>query len=122
MANKRQVLDKISRNLDSLGISNVRGSNGEVEVAGITISYADADIAKPEGGVDDSVSPFLGIGIGNPGIISMDLGGSDLDTVEKLQVFHVCAGHANDIDVSNASTGAVNGRVRGHADLLGLGL
>lgn len=122
MANRRQVLDKISRNLDSLGISNTRGSAGEVEVAGITISYVDAVIDKPEGGVDDSQSPFLGIGIGNPGKIGMDLGGADLDTLEKVQVFHVCAGHANNIEISNAATGAVNGEVRGHADLLGMGM
>lgn len=120
MANKRQVLDKISRNLDQLGIANVRGDL-DVTVLGITISYVDAEGDKPELGVDDAQSPFLGIGVGNPGQIKLDLGGADLDTAAKIQVLQVVSGHANDLEIANAATAAVNGRIRGHADLIGMG-
>lgn len=122
MANRRQVLDKISRNLDILGIAqSERGAEGEVNVLDMEISYEDADIQKPEGGVDDSVNPFLGIGIGNPGVIKIKLTSGSLDSIQKLQVLHVCSGHANDIEIVDSSVGGQNGRLRGHADLLGMG-
>lgn len=121
MANRKQVLDKIARNLDSLGIDNTRGQD-DVQAAGLTITYSDAVIDKPEGGIDDSTSPFLGIGIGNPGKIAIDLGGADLDTLDKLRVLRVASGHANNIVLSNASTAAIEGELEGHPDLVGMGM
>lgn len=118
MANRIQVLDKIKRNLDQLGIANVRGQS-DITVLGMVISYQDADIAKPEGGIDDQASPFLGIGIGNPGLIAIDAGGSDLDSLDKLRVLRVCSGHANDIVMSN-TTGS-DGILEGHVDMIGVG-
>ncbi|NJO53102.1 MAG: hypothetical protein HC840_31065 [Leptolyngbyaceae cyanobacterium RM2_2_4] len=121
MANRKQVLDKIARNLDSLGIAKVRGADNVV-AAGLTIKYLDAVIDKPEGGIDDQTSPFLGIGVANPGKIEIDLGGADLDSLDKLKVLRVAAGHANNIVLKNASTAAINGELPGHPDLLGMGM
>lgn len=121
MANRKQVLDKIARNLDMLGIANTRGDSSVVAGV-ITITYEDATIQKPEGGIDDQASPFLGIGVANPGKIKMDLGGEDLDSLAKLKVLRVVAGHANNIVLDNAATPAVEGELQGSVDLLGMGM
>ncbi len=129
MANKEQVLDKIARNLDQLSIANVRASNGvDVVAGGITISYDDADIQKPLGGVDGDVSPFLGLGIGNPGKIKMKGDGGEnslaaiFDSEENLRILRVASGHANDIIVEEGDTSAELARLPGSSDLLGMGM
>ena len=129
MANREQVLDKIARNLDQLSISNARATNGvDVVAGGITISYEDADIQKPMGGVDGEVSPFLGIGIGNPGKINMKGDGGEntlaaiFDSEENLRILRVCTGHANDIIVEEGDTAAELARLPGSVDLLGMGM
>ena len=77
------------------------------------------------GGIDDSVSPFLGIGQGNPGKISMKVAGStDLATamtsVKAVKVLASIASMANDIQILDGS-GAVLAEIRGHSDLIGMG-
>lgn len=127
MANKKQVLDKISRNLEQLGIANSRGSANEVIIDNgsndITISYVDASIQAPMGGVDGNVSPFLGMGIAAPGSIQLAFQAATLaaclDTQKALQVLTVCAGHANDLLIQPSSGGA--SRLRGNPDLLMMG-
>lgn len=122
MANDVQILDKIQRNCEQLGLSVSRtDADTLVAESDMTITYSEAVIEKPMGGIDDQTSPFLGIGVANPGKIAIDLGGADLDTRAKIQVLHVCSGMANNIVLSNASTGAVEGEIQGHADLLGMG-
>lgn len=122
MSNDVQILDKIERNCRQLGLSVSRtDADTLVAESDMTITYSDAVIEKPMGGIDDQTSPFLGIGIGNPGKIAIDLGGADLATRAKLQVLHVCSGMANNIVLSNASTSAVEGELQGHSDLLGMG-
>lgn len=111
MANKVQILDKIQRNCEQLGIAVSRTDAETLVAAGMTITYVEADIEKPMGGVDDQISPFLGIGVANPGVINIDKDPSSLD---EFRVLRVVAGMANDIVLPA-------GRLEGHADLLGMG-
>ena len=126
MGNSVQVLDKISRNLDQLDISNTRSGN-DVIAGGLTISYDDAQIQEPMGGVSDKTNPFLGIGIGNPGTIKMKGAGGEntvaaiLDSAENAQILAVCLGPANDVIMEAGDTTAELARLRGHVDLLGMG-
>lgn len=125
MANRVQVLDKIARNLEQLGMSVSRGSQNEVVAEGLTMSYVDAEIQAPMGGVDGDVSPFLGIGVANPGKIQIKGDAATLTliwtTEARLQILQQCSGHANDITVVSDSD-AVLAELRGSADLLGLGM
>ena len=133
MANKKQVLDKIARNAEMLGLTVVsRGSANEVVIDNgsndLTVSYVDASIQSPMGGVDGSVSPFLGIGIGNPGKIKIKSASTAADDMSDIldsaiaaQVLAVCAWHANDILLEN-SDATFSASVRGSADQIGLGM
>ena len=130
MGQKRHVLDKLARNLAVQGetVSRGTGSNVVVEdgAADITISYVQVSTTPSMlGGIDDSVSPFLGIGQGNPGKISMKVAGStDLATamtsVKAVKVLASIASMANDIQILDGS-GAVVAEIRGHSDLIGMG-
>lgn len=131
MAMKKQVLDKIARNLQILGEDVRRGSANEVIVENgsndITISYRDADFSPSMmGGVDGSVSPYLGIGIGNPGKITLrtqaSTGLSDsLVDAKSIRALAVCAAFANNIVIRNAGDSADLLEIRGHSDLIGMG-
>ena len=133
MAMRKQVLDKIARNLGILGLQSAvtRGSAGEVIVengsADVTISYADASFSPSMmGGVDGTVSPFLGIGIGNPGKITITVAAADsldeaLQTAIAIRCFAVCAAFANDIQLLSSADASVMLQVRGHSDLIGMG-
>lgn len=112
MANQVQILDKIQRNCDMLGIATSRPSATSLVAGGITISYVAASIQAPMGGIDGTVSPFLGIGVANPGKISLDTNPS---TLIHLQVFHIVSGHANNIVLPL-------GEIQGSSDLLGMGM
>lgn len=76
MANSVQILDKIQRNCQQRGIAVSRPSAELLIAAGIEISYeAAAELnaaTSPMMGIDASVSPFLGIGVANPGKIVLD--------------------------------------------------
>jgi hypothetical protein len=131
MAMKKQILDKLARDLEQLGMSVTRGSANEVVVengsADVTLSYADASFSPSMmGGVDGSASPYLGIGTGNPGKITLRVAGCDtlataLATATPVKCLAKCAGFANDINVLVDSTGATLLAIRGHADLIGMG-
>ena len=131
MANSRQVLAKIARNAAQLGLTVNSQSATQVVIENgsndLTVSYVDASIASPQGGVDPSVSPYLGIGVGNPGKIkikSSSTANNDMsDIVDSLvaaKVLAVCAAFANDIVLEN-SDASFSGEIRGHADVIGLG-
>ena len=111
MANDVQTLDKIQRNCEQLGISVSRTDAETLVAAGITITYESAEIQAPMGGIDDSASPFLGIGIANPGKINLD---TDPSTLDEYRVLRVCSGLANNIKLPA-------GELEGTADLLGMG-
>lgn len=129
MANKKQVLDKIARNLDQLGIANTRGSANEVILDNgsndLTISYVDASIAAPMGGVDGNVSPYLGIGIAAPGTIKLKFQAATiaacLDTAKVIQALAVCAAQANDLLMEDSAGSPNQVRIRGQVDLLMMG-
>ena len=138
MSNEISVLNKIARNLEQLGETVTRSGNNVVIENGandLTISYDAATIQSPEGGVLDTCSPFLGIGIGNPGKIRME--GADecncdcetigtlFDTAIVVRVFHVISGHANHIIVAKPNGGGgaalADTEILGSVDMVGLG-
>lgn len=94
----------------------------------------DKQVQKPMGGIDDSVSPFLGIGVAAPGSLKIEGAGinsasdaavSDLiDSLTAAELLAECAGYANDILLFQANAGAgkdLDVRIGGHAHLIGLG-
>ena len=127
MANKVQILNKIARDLGQLGVSVTQGAT-TVTVGHCIISYVDATIASPMGGVDGTASPFLGIGVANPGKLQIRGTGSlntiatIFDNASDLQVLALVAGFANNILVVDGSTGAtVLAELVSNVDLKGLG-
>lgn len=122
MANDVQILDKIQRNCEQRGIAVSRISAEELDAGGLKIVYEKADILQPMGGVDDSSSPFLGIGVANPGIIVMEAADLTL-TSDELRVIRIASGHANDISIrtDKDDAGTELARLEGHVDLLGMG-
>lgn len=136
MANSVQILDKIARAAELYGLTVNSHTADEVIVDDgaddILIKYQAADIASPMGGIDDTASPFLGIGIANPGYIvfSRNAAGNDtidtvFDTAVAVQMFSIVCGFANDVAVMDGNEGVGTAaelvRVRGLVDLVGLG-
>jgi hypothetical protein len=130
MGNSAAILHKLARNAGMLGLSVSSESQTAVVIASgsqnLTISYVDASFSPSVvGGVDSSVSPFLGIGVGNPGKIQIKCSvGTDMpgfmDRLESAKVLAMCASLANDIQLRGAGNEDL-GVVRGHSDLIGLG-
>lgn len=130
MANKVKVLDKLYRNLKQLGFTVSYGDESVVVDNGsndLTLSYVDAVVQAPMGGVDGSVTPFLGIGVAKPGKIKVKSASSASDDITDVmdsavaaQVLVMVAGFANDIVLEN-SDASFSEELRGHADLLGMG-
>lgn len=132
MANSVAILNKLARNLQILGYTIVSQSATAVVVSNasnnLTIGYQNASFTPSViGGVDPSVSPFLGIGVGNPGQITITSAISTssnitdvIDGATAAQVLASCASMANDIILSNANA-SFTARIRGDSDLLGMG-
>lgn len=130
MANSAAILHKLARNAKMLGLTVNSESQTAVVIENgsndLTISYADASFSPAVvGGVDSSVSPYLGIGVGNPGRIAISGAGATtvatlLDSVVAAKVLAMCAALANDIELRQ-SNAAVLGVIRGHSDIIGLG-
>lgn len=131
MANSVQILAKIARNAAQLGLTvNSQSATAVVIENGsndLTVSYESASIQSPMGGVDPSVSPFLGIGVGNPGKIKIksasNAAGDMTDILNSLtaaKVLAICAAFANNIVLENSDASA-SGEIRGHSDVIGLG-
>lgn len=129
MGNSVQILAKIARDAAQLGlVVNSQSASAVVIENGsndLTISYVAASIGSPQGGVDPSVSPYLGVGIGNPG--KLKIKGSagatlalTIDSLVAVKVVALCAGFANDIQLSGSGDEDL-GVIRGHADLVGMG-
>jgi hypothetical protein len=149
MANITSIINKIARNAQVLGITVVSEQydafgNASVTLqadsANITVSYVLAEIQYPMGGVNPMVSPYLGIGIANPGQLllqsSISSGGNMSDIINgqiSAQILAMCSGFDNDLYLANAaftpSGGGPNGpgaggyfvRLRGDNDLIGMG-
>jgi hypothetical protein len=123
MANKRAVLDKISRNLAQESIANTRDSSNNVLVDSLVVSYVDASIQSPMGGVDGSVSPFLGIGIAAPGKLKIK-GAAGQNTIAaimtsqlRLQVLKAVGDIGNNVIIEAGDTATQLAEIRAHADL-----
>jgi hypothetical protein len=130
MSQSAQILKKLARNAKQLGLTVNSESQQAVVIENgsndLTISYIDASFSPSMvGGVDASASPFLGIGVGNPGKIAIKgaaaTNAADLmDGLVAAKVLAMCAALANDIQLQD-SAGASVGEIRGHSDLLGMG-
>jgi len=126
MSNSSQILDKIKRSLDQMGVSASRGA-ASVVAGGLTISYVDAAIQAPMGGVNGDVSPFLGIGVASPGVLKIKGAAGEntiaamIDSSANAKVLSVCVRMANDVVVEAGDTTAELARIQGHPDLLGMG-
>lgn len=126
MGESVNILDKIKRNLDAQGVAATRGST-TVTASGITISYVDASIQSPMGGVDGNSSPYLGIGIGNPGKIKLK-GASGENTIaaifvagDDLRVLACATRFANNVVVEAGDTATQLAELAGHPDLNSMG-
>jgi hypothetical protein len=127
MANGKFILNKIARNLEQYGLVVARGSADQVLVAGLVVSYVDASIQSPMGGVSDASSPFLGIGIANPGKLKIKGAAGEnaiadifVDAAD-LNVLAVVARFANDVVVEAGDSAAELAVLRGHPDMLNVG-
>jgi hypothetical protein len=122
MANSKQILQKMARNAKMLGLTVNSESQTAVVIENgtndLTISYADASFSPSVvGGVDSSVSPYLGIGVGNPGKIVITCADAALSAT-GMKVLAMCAASANSLQISLNS---VVTEIRGHSDIIGLG-
>lgn len=130
MANSAAILQKLARNAQMLGLTVNSQSQTAVVIENgsndLTISYADASFDPAVvGGVSSTVSPYLGIGVGNPGRIALSGANATtvatlLDSVVAAKVLAMCASMANDIELRQSNQ-AVLGVIRGHSDLIGMG-
>jgi len=134
MGNSVQILAKLARNAQQLGLTVNSQSQSAVVIENgsndLTISYQAASIQAPMGGVDPSVSPFLGIGTANPGKIvitgpgTAGTVGSVIDSKVAAQVLQLCAGMANNIILADsthlASAGGI-AELQGSSDWQNLG-
>lgn len=132
MANSKQILQKIARNAKMVGLTVNSESQTAVVIENgsndLTVSYVDASFSPAVvGGVDSTVSPYLGIGVGNPGKIMIKSASTAADSIADVidslvaaKVLALCAAFANDIRLEN-SDATFSGEIRGHSDLLGMG-
>ena len=126
-----QIMAKVARNCAQLGLT-VNSNSGQAVVIengsnDLTVSYVAASILAPMGGVDSSASPFLGLGVVNPGSLKLkssstaaDSIADVLDSVVAAQVLKVLAGFGNDIVLEN-SDATFSATLRGNPDLVGMG-
>lgn len=126
-----QIMAKIERNARMLGLT-VNSNTGSAVVIengsnDLTISYVAPTITAPMGGVDPAVSPFLGVGVVQPGVLkvksAITTNDSILDVIDSdvaAKVLHMLGGFANDKLLEN-SDAAWSLTIRGHGDLLGVG-
>jgi len=130
MANSAAILHKLARNAKMLGLTVNSESQTAVVIENgsndLTISYVDA-VFSPSmvGGVDGTVSPFLGIGVGNPGKLKIKgaAGATWALTVDSIvpgKVLALFAALANEIQISGSGDEDL-GVIRGHSDIIGLG-
>lgn len=130
MANPVQILAKLARNAQELGLIVNSQSQTVVVIENgsndLSISYQVASIQAPMGGVDGNVSPFLGIGIANPGKLVLTGAnaagtvGGVIDSQVAAQVLQLMSGMANNIIIADVEHAAI-AELQGTADWLGMG-
>ena len=126
------ILHKMARNAAMLGLTVNSESQSAVVIENgsndLTISYVQPVFSPAVvGGVDDSASPFLGIGAGNPGKLqitsSIHAAGSIADVIDSVvaaKVLAMLASLANNIVLQN-SDASFSAEIRGNSDLIGMG-
>jgi hypothetical protein len=126
-----QIMAKIARNAAQLGLT-VNSNSGQAVVIengsnDLTVSYVAASIMAPMGGVDSSVSPFLGIGVVAPGALkvksAISTAGTIADVMDSLvaaKLLKMLGGFANDVVLENAAA-TFSATLRGDADVIGVG-
>lgn len=124
-----QILDKLARNLQQMGVSATRGATSVVIASANvgSISLVDASVQSPMGGVDGSVSPFLGIGVAAPCKIKIK-GAAGKNTLAAILassadavVLAACARPANNIIIEAGDSATQLAEIPGHPDMLGMG-
>jgi len=130
MANITSIMNKFARNAQTIGLTVVSQDASHVVISNgsnnLTIGYVVAAILPPMGGVDPAVSPFLGIGIANPGQLSLfgatgTTIGTLIDSAVAAQVLQLLSGFANDIVLFSSDGSTQLARLRGDSDNLGMG-
>ena len=130
MANSAAILHKLARNAKMLGLTVNSESQTAVVIENgsndLTISYVNASFSPAVvGGVDSTVSPYLGIGVGNPGRVSIQSQTGTtvstlIDTLIAAKVLAMCTALANDVQLLDNASASL-GVIRGHSDIIGLG-
>lgn len=126
-----QIMAKIARNAAQLGLTvNSQTASAVVIENGsndLTVSYVAASIDAPMGGVDGSASPFLGMGVANPGKLKLkssstaaDAISDVIDSVVAAKVLHMLGGFANSVVLEN-SDATFSAELRGDVDMVGMG-
>lgn len=118
MANSVQILAKIARNAQQMGLVVASQSATEVVIGTMTISYEKASIQGPMGGVDGNVSPFLGIGVATPGKIKVVSTDAIENDAVMMKVLAICTRFANNVVIDD---GVATVEVAGHPDLVMMG-
>lgn len=159
MANITSISNKIARNAQILGLTvTAQGFDSfgnafvtmTADTGTLSVYYLTAAIQAPMGGVNPAVSPYLGIGVANPGqlmlVSSVSTAGSVADIVNgpiSAQIMAMLAWFDNDIVLADSLTlagrsgsdssisglpASVGGagtaywtRLRGDSDLIGMG-
>ncbi len=125
------ILFKMARDAQMLGLVVVSQSQSALVISNgsnnLTVSYVQPVFSPPQvGGVDDTISPFLGIGPGNPGQLALQGAtgttiGTLIDSAVAAQLFAMMAGYANDINLMHDDGVTVLAKIRGDVNLLGMG-
>lgn len=127
-----QIMAKIARNCTQRGLTVNSNTGATVVIENgsndLTISYVAASIDLPMGGVSPASSPFLGIGVVNPGSLKLKSASTATDTIADVldttiaaTVLAVLVGLGNDIILENVDA-TYSATIRGNADLLGMGM
>ena len=131
MAYIKPIMQKLKRNLDMLGIANTT-DGVSVTVGNLVVSYELANIAAPMGGIDNTISPFLGAGVQTPGYLLIKDANAGHDTLPEvivtetdLQVFSMVCRFGNSVKVYGRNAGntadVLLATVVSNVDVLGVG-
>lgn len=140
--NSAQILNKIARNAQMLGLTINSNSGALLNIddptnPDIRITCELVTLQQPMAGIDGSASPFLGIGQAYPCVIRMAVGADDNDaadeviadlqgamTINVYNVLRIVCGFANNVKLVKENSGAGVEYVLemvGSVDVLGLG-
>ena len=146
MANPTAILNKVLRNMEQRGYWNPGNPNGPAPASGVQIAlvgstieltqvggavlnvtYVPKAVQSPMGGVDPTVSPYLGIGIGAPGLLQLQPANPATTTIpgiftdqSSVELMVELSGYANDLQILGG-TGGQLALIHGMDSWLGLG-